>query len=219
MYLAFWFTVSNAQFAVIRLNARILRLAQKNKLWIELQKFFCLTEGQDTGWQWRSQRKILERAKHLILGEQHYFVWDAASQSTKWLDMAKIGGAWPLATPMQVGKPYCRTGEKYFLADFWRQCCGCTFHGKEYVPRQNSLQKGHHFYILPQHYRAHLSLRCLFKDYSSFALISKLPLPWFPFSWKKKRLPLPWKLSLPWNQPPLMNRPIFMLFSRPGAVR
>ena len=48
--------------------------------------------------QWCSQPKtFLGRPKRLILGEQQYFVWDAASQSTKWLDMLKIwGGPWPL---------------------------------------------------------------------------------------------------------------------------
>jgi len=33
--------------------------------------------------QWRSQPKIGGGAKCLILGEQQYFVWDTASQSTK----------------------------------------------------------------------------------------------------------------------------------------
>ena len=33
---------------------------------------------------WRSQSKNW-RAKCFILGEKHYFVWDTASQSTKWL--------------------------------------------------------------------------------------------------------------------------------------
>jgi len=39
----------------------------------------------------------------MILGEQHYFVWKNASQSTKWLYFPKTWGAWPLcptATPM-----------------------------------------------------------------------------------------------------------------------
>jgi len=40
----------------------------------------------------------------LILGEQQYFLWDTASQSTKWLLIQKIWGhdpLDPLATPMQ----------------------------------------------------------------------------------------------------------------------
>jgi len=40
--------------------------------------------------------------KFMILGEQQCFVWDAASQSTKWLDMLNIWramGRWvPLGT-------------------------------------------------------------------------------------------------------------------------
>jgi len=35
--------------------------------------------------------------KCLILGEQHYFVWKNASQSTKWLYFLRFGGSpWPL---------------------------------------------------------------------------------------------------------------------------
>jgi len=55
--------------------------------------------------QWCSQPKIFGDPKiwveeeFLILGKQQYFVWDTASQSTKWRDILKIGGAWPLATP------------------------------------------------------------------------------------------------------------------------
>jgi len=53
----------------------------------------------------RAQWRIKHFASHtrgvrcLILGEQQYFVWNAASQSTKWLD-SKTLGEWPLATPM-----------------------------------------------------------------------------------------------------------------------
>jgi len=44
--------------------------------------------------------KIGGGAKCLILGEEHYFVWKNASQSTKWLYFPKIwGGAWPLSLP------------------------------------------------------------------------------------------------------------------------
>jgi len=38
-------------------------------------------------------------AKCLILGEKHYFLWDTASQSTKWLDILKCLGTWPPAPP------------------------------------------------------------------------------------------------------------------------
>jgi len=39
-------------------------------------------------------QKILGEPKFLILGQQQYFLWDAASQSTKWLHIQKIWGAW-----------------------------------------------------------------------------------------------------------------------------
>jgi len=45
--------------------------------------------------QWRTQPKIFLGPKHLILGKQQYFVWDTASQSTKWLDILKIWEALP----------------------------------------------------------------------------------------------------------------------------
>ena len=39
--------------------------------------------------------------KMLTLGKQHYFVWDTASQSTKWLDMLKIlGGTFMYCCPI-----------------------------------------------------------------------------------------------------------------------
>jgi len=50
--------------------------------------------------QWRSQPKNLGGPKCLILGEEHYFVWKNASQSTKWLYFLKIRGvAWSLSPP------------------------------------------------------------------------------------------------------------------------
>jgi len=49
-------------------------------------------------------RQKFEGAKCLILGEQQYFVWDAASQDTKWLAVLNIlvehGLLPPLATPV-----------------------------------------------------------------------------------------------------------------------
>jgi len=36
----------------------------------------------------------------LTLGEQQYFVWDTASQSTKLLDVLKVWGAWPPGLPL-----------------------------------------------------------------------------------------------------------------------
>jgi len=54
--------------------------------------------------QWRSQTKRSGGPKCLILGEQQYFIWDTASQSTKLLTILKIGkgmAPWaPLARPM-----------------------------------------------------------------------------------------------------------------------
>jgi len=57
-------------------------------------------------YQWRSQPKIcILRGKNfggpkcLILGEQQYFVWDTASQSTKLLYVLNIWGVWPLGPP------------------------------------------------------------------------------------------------------------------------
>jgi len=41
----------------------------------------------------------------LILGEQQYFVWDAASQSTKLLDLLKVGGAMGPALDLDGGGP------------------------------------------------------------------------------------------------------------------
>jgi len=39
-------------------------------------------------------------AKCLIIGEKHYFVWDTASQSTKWLYVPKSwGGHGPFGLP------------------------------------------------------------------------------------------------------------------------
>ena len=45
--------------------------------------------------QWRSQPKILGRAHYLILGEWLPFIWNTASQSTKWL----FGRTWPPEPP------------------------------------------------------------------------------------------------------------------------
>jgi len=57
-------------------------------------------------YQWRSQPKIcILRGKNfggpkcLILGEQQYFVWDTASQSTKLLYVLNIWGVWPPRSP------------------------------------------------------------------------------------------------------------------------
>jgi len=43
--------------------------------------------------------KIRGGTKCSILGEQHYFVWDTASQRTKWLCSKNFGGSWPLGPP------------------------------------------------------------------------------------------------------------------------
>ena len=60
--------------------------------------------------QWRSEPKIFlgeklwKGQKRFILGEKQYFFRDTASQSTNWLEMLTIWGAWPpgiaLTTPM-----------------------------------------------------------------------------------------------------------------------
>jgi len=55
--------------------------------------------------------KIRGGTKCSILGEQHYFVWDTASQRTKWLCSKNFGGSWPprptLATPVGSCKGCC----------------------------------------------------------------------------------------------------------------
>ena len=42
----------------------------------------------------------LRGGKRLTSGKQQHFFWDAASQSTKWLDMLKFRAHGPLDTPM-----------------------------------------------------------------------------------------------------------------------
>jgi len=49
--------------------------------------------------QWRSQPKLLGAPKFLTLGEKQYFLWDTDPQSTKRLDMLKIGGYDSLVIP------------------------------------------------------------------------------------------------------------------------
>jgi len=43
--------------------------------------------------------KIWRCAKWLILGEKHYFVWENASQSTKWLHVLNVWGHGPFGSP------------------------------------------------------------------------------------------------------------------------
>jgi len=59
--------------------------------------------------QWRSWSKMFRRAKNLTLCELQYFVWDTASQSTKWVDMLNIfGGNCPLGIPLAT-PTHCTT--------------------------------------------------------------------------------------------------------------
>jgi len=46
-----------------------------------------------------SAQNFLAGANLLTSSEQQYFVWDTASQSTKWQDMPKVWGAWPSWLP------------------------------------------------------------------------------------------------------------------------
>ena len=57
--------------------------------------FFDLhLQGGSNLTQWRSQPKILE-AKMFDFRRAAVFFWDAASQTTKWLNMLKFWGTWP----------------------------------------------------------------------------------------------------------------------------
>jgi len=59
--------------------------------------------------------------KFLILGEQQYFVWDAASQSTKRLDMLKISGRHGPLGPFMVGTIFPRGALWFFPGDQFYQ--------------------------------------------------------------------------------------------------
>ena len=74
--------------------------------------------------QWRSQPKIGGGAKCLILGEQQYFVWDTASQSTKWLNTLKIVGGYAYdQNKMSLVKLLCRRRSVSMQATvFWYAC-------------------------------------------------------------------------------------------------
>jgi len=59
-----------------------------------------------------ASRKVGGGPKCLILGEKHYFVWDTASKTTKWLYVPKIFGVWPPWSPWLRHGPNHRRWEQ-----------------------------------------------------------------------------------------------------------
>ena len=75
--------------------------------------------------QRRCQPKIFRREQIFwLLSEQQYFVWDSASQSTKWQDMLEIWWEWPPwppgYAPMAQLLPFQTRSWEAKLGETWR---------------------------------------------------------------------------------------------------